>query len=465
MSGGSWKWRPHLAATFLTALLGWQTASAGTEARPRPRQLMIVLDSIPFFVADELTDPALGDQAYFQEFQRPVPFISTFPSSTSVAMGGILGPMGLERSPGYEARFFDWEKRRAIGGGLFSYFKVEFPWRTYFDWGRKGPVGSAFEAVRPIKSGTKRLRKAVDDFLSSDKDTFLIYVAATDTAAHVMNPDALRRFMIELDSILRVARSKSLERPFEVVMFSDHGIAGGEPLINTFKPLKKAIKQAGFRAAKKINGPKDVVFTPFGLVSSFEVYLNEEVEQSVAGVLVQSEGVDLCAYRDADLIWIVDRDGKAAVDHRITEAGMEWRYTPQDSDPLQYGPLIERLQASKTPSSEGWVTDSDLFEASTEVDYPDAFYRIRSAFEMVLNPASIVCSLEPGFMFGAPRTAALAKFGKGKLRWTHGALMRAPSIGFLMSDSASWERPGAARFDRGLLPFVEAFGERESKQE
>ena len=82
---------------------------------------------------------------------------------------------------------------------------------------------------------------------------------------------------------------------------------------------------------------------------------------------------------------------------------------------------------------------------------------------MVLNPASIVCSLESGFMFGAPRTAALARFGKGRLRWTHGALSKEPSLGFPNDDSPDWKPPRAARFDEGLLPFVEAFSRREQR--
>jgi hypothetical protein len=435
-------------------------ATAASSAEQAPRSLMIALDAVPYHVVEELTDPIQGEDAHFQSFQAPVPFISTFPSSTSVAMGGILGPMGLEKSPGYEARFFDWEQRRARGGGLFSYFKVEFPWRSYFDWGRKGPVGSSFEAVRPIKSGTKRLRKAIADFVASDKEVFLIYVAATDTAAHILNPEALKRLLIDLDTMLIDARSDSPDRPFEVVMISDHGIAGGDPLVNTFKPIKKALKKAHFRPSKKLAKVNDVVLTPFGLVSSFEAYVEDDIIDQVSRVLVETEGVDVCGYRVDDHFWVENREGGAFIVRQGSGEDLQWSYEPADGDPLKLQSLLTPLPV-RDQDGHGWVGDRELFEASLDSEYPDPFYRLQSAFELVINPASIVCSLEPGYMFGSPRTAMMAKIGKGKLRWTHGALSRQASLGFLMSDSSDWKPPPAARFDEGLVPFVDAFSRRE----
>jgi len=440
------------------ALLGLAAVEASAEERA-PRSLMISLDAVPYQVVADLTDSALGEEAHFQAFHPPVPLISTFPSSTSVAMGGILGPLGLERSPGYEARFFDWKERRVRGGGLFSYFKVDFPWRTYFDWGRKGPVGSAIEAVRPIRAGIKRLRKAIDAFLASDSQTFLIYIAATDTAAHVLDPEALKELLIELDGLLQEARARSLERPFEVLIFSDHGVAGGEPLINIYKPIKRGLREAGFEVRKKLADENDVVLTPFGLVSNFEVYLEAPIADPVSQTLAEIEGVDLCAFRDQETIWLVDRAGRASIERRWNQNELEWRYRSRSSDPIGYQPLIDRLKATEKGNRE-WVEDLALLKISRDVEYPDALYRIAKSFEMVLNPASIICSVESDSMFGAPRTAALARLGKGRLRWTHGALLRLPSLGFLMSDAPDWEPPGAVRFDQAVLPFVDMFERR-----
>lgn len=455
------RFRGQRTAARLLVLLASLAAAPTSAQKPAPRSLMISLDSIPYSVVAGLTEGVDGRPVYFSDFHPPVPLISTFPSSTSVAMGGILGPLGLEKSPGYEARFFDWDRRKARGGGLFSYFKVEFPWRTYFDWGRKGPAGSAIEAVRPIRSGIKRLNRAIDAFLDSDEDAYLIYIAATDTAAHILDPEALETLLIALDSMLREAREKSADRPFEVVVFSDHGIAGGEPLINTFKPIKRMLKKGGFRVVKTLAGPNDVVLTPFGLVSSFEAYSEPKIAPAVAQTLTGVAGVDLCAYRDVEesVIWARDRSGLASFESRYQGGELQWRYRPQDSDPIEYRSLVERLRPDGDAGSE-WVADRDLLRLSADARYPDALYRLKTAFELVLNPATVVCSLESGYMFGAPRTAALARVGKGRLRWTHGALEREASLGFLMSDASDWEPPPVSRFDEGLLPFVEAFARR-----
>ena len=99
------------------------------------------------------------------------------------------------------------------------------------------------------------------------------------------------------------------------------------------------------------------------------------------------------------------------------------------------------------------MTDEALFQASHRHHFPDALYRMADAFELVTNPASIVCSTGIDFMYGAGSTAALASMGKGKLRWTHGALNWDATVGFLLSDAAGWKAPDAVRYDQALLPF------------
>jgi hypothetical protein len=75
---------------------------------------------------------------------------------------------------------------------------------------------------------------------------------------------------------------------------------------------------------------------------------------------------------------------------------------------------------------------------------------LAGAFVTVDNPASVVCSLAPGHMYGARATEHTAHWTKGALRWTHGALGRAASLGFLMTDRARGPGPPALRYDRAL---------------
>lgn len=428
-------------------------ASAATWAAEQPRTLLISLDAVPYWVIAELTDPALGEEALFRDFKGPIQVVSTFPSSTSVAMVGILQPLGLGKSPGYEAKFFDWERLKARGGGMFSYAKIEFPWRQFFDWSRRNPAGSAIEAVKPVKSGTKRLGKAIDEFVESDVDVFLIYIAATDIAVHVNGPESVKSLFVRLEAMLAEARARHPDRPFETLIWSDHGVAGGEPLINVSKPTKKALKAAGFRVKKKLKKPDVVVMTPFGLVSNFEAYTHEKNVVEVAGILAAVEGVDLCAYRSGENRWsVVGPAGEGLVERRQVDNNIAWRYRIENQDPLDYGEVLAKLSALGSDAGD-WIADDVLFEATKGHPFPDAFYRIADAFELVLNPGSVVCSTGVDYMYGAGSTAALATLGKGKLRWTHGALNSPATMGFLMSDAADWQPPDVVRYDQALLPF------------
>jgi hypothetical protein len=428
-------------------------AVAAAEEIPK-RRLYVSLDAVPYEIAARVMDPALGDEALFQGFQGPVRLVSTLPSSTSVALPGILGPIGLRRSPGYEARFFDWQKKKVRGGGAVSYSRIEFPWRDFFDWGRKGVAGSAFEAVKPVKSGIKRLRNAMNDFVQSDKDEFWIYSAATDIAGHVISPEAHVDFFRALDEMILEARQASPDRPFDVVVFSDHGMDGGEPLINVFKPAKKALKQAGYRSKERLKGAEDVVLTPFGLVSNFEAYTVDENKGRVAEILAAVEGVDLCAYKLEEGWRVESHRGSATFRQRTMGGELWWSYEPHNGDPLDFQDLIAAMEREGRVR-DGWLPDDACFEATVEAENPDPFYRIAHAFELVTNPASVICSAGRGYMYGAPHTAVLAQFGKGRLRWTHGALNREATLGFLFSDVEGWEAPEAVRFDRAIVPFFD----------
>ncbi|TNF70858.1 MAG: hypothetical protein EP299_13190 [Acidobacteria bacterium] len=444
-----------LAVLLLTGVAATSVSAEAPEAKDlKPRKLIIALDAVPFWVVEDVMDPDLGEEALFKDFKGPVPMVSTFPSSTSVALVGMLGPFGLGLSPGYEARFYDWQMGKVRGGGVVSYRRIEFPWREYFDWGRKGPIGSAIEGTRPIKYSIKRLRRAIQDFATNNRETFFIYIAPTDTAAHTKGPEALKKVLVALDQML-TELEESQKRPIEVVIFSDHGLAGDEPLINVWKGLKKAIKEAGFKLrTKRLKGPKDVVMVPFGLVSSAEAYVMEENKGEIAEVLASAPGVDVCVY-SSDAGWLVEsKRGRAAFRAEETSSGRVWFYDSINGDPFDYLPLIEKYRAQAGSEPTG-MRDQAWFQASWDATYPDAFYRLTRAFELVENPASILCSVEPGYMYGSRKTERLAMLGGGRLRWTHGALFREATWGFLTSNVTSWEPPAAVRFDESLLPFLE----------
>jgi hypothetical protein len=430
----------------LSVAITW-VSTPGLFARaesPGERTLLIVLDAVPYQTVVRLKAADPEGEGLFAEFAPPVPLISTFPSSTSIALAGILGDLGLGLSPGYEPRFFDWSARRRRGGGLVSYFKISFPWREFFDWNRKGPVRNALHATRPVRAGIQELERALAAFEASDRETFTIYIADTDTAAHLFGPVGLDPILRALDADLRALRRRS-KVALRIVLLSDHGLAGGEPLRNVLPGVRRRIEDRGWRLRKQLQGSSDVVLTPYGLVSSFEAYAAPELVASLAGALAGVEGVDLCvAGADGDW-WVTAAEYSLQFARRTSPRGLEWSWRLHGEPG---GGLAGELAAIAADGE--WVSDRRLLDGTLAARYPDPLYRLAAAFEAVENPASIICSVADGYMYGAQATERSARWTKGPLRWTHGALHRQASLGFLMTDRASSAQPVALRYDRAL---------------
>jgi hypothetical protein len=431
----------RFAAAFGLALSA-AAAARGAAEPPPGRWLVIVLDAVPYTTMARLTGS--GAAPLFTDFAPPVPLISTFPSTTSVALAGILGGEGLERSPGYEARFFDWQARRRRGGGPLSYFRVAFPWRRYFDWNRRGPMRSAVHALRPVHAGIAELRRAFTAFEAADEPIFRIYIADTDIAGHLAGPDGFDSLLVALDGELRALRRR-LGPTLRIVVFSDHGLAGGEPLRNVLPATRRTLRGRGFHITGRLDGPDDVVLTPFGLVSSFEAYAPAERVPEVAAALGGMAGIDFCSRRDGDGWRLEAADGALRFERR-EDPTLAWRWEVVAGAPASGTATV---LATAAPAGR-WVDDDDLLAATAASDYPDPLYRVAGAFVGVDNPASVVCSVAAGHMYGARGTERSARWTKGRLRWTHGALRRDASLGFLMTDRASGGRPPALRYDRAL---------------
>ncbi len=436
--------RVRAAALCLLAATLPRAAPAKEEERAL---LVVAFDAVPYEAAAAAIQATPGGEpALLPGFHPPVPLVSAFPSTTSVAVAEILSTHGLERSPGYEARFFDWERRRRVGGGPVAYRRMPFPWRDFFDWTRKGPLESALQALRPVAASVREVEQAFDGFVDSPAPAYLVYIAPTDTAMHLCGPsrECLRPIFAALDRELAELRARRAARPFDTVIFSDHGIAGGAPLVNVRRRVVRALRSEGLTVGKRLRRPGEAVLTPFGLVSSFEVYLFEEDEGRVAAALAAVPGVDLCARATQDGWEVHGGAGGAAFLPLERQGKRWWSYAAEGEDPLG---LVPRGESALFPDGGFPVADS-------RPRYPDALHRIARAFELVDNPASVLCSVAPGHMYGSRRTAALARIGKGRLRWTHGALDWEATAGFVMSDAADWHPAGLLRASEALAPFA-----------
>jgi hypothetical protein len=175
----------------------------------------------------------------------------------------------------------------------------------------------------------------------------------------------------------------------------------------------------------------------------------------VAKLAVAVRGVDLCVTPDPAGWRVQSSGGSALISRRQVSAEVQWRYRPRDGDPLHYAPVVVTLRQRTAAGADDWFSDASWFAATKDEFYPDGLYRLAESFEAVDNPASAVCSVAPGYMFGWLKTEYIARPTIGRLKWTHGALFRDASLGFVLTDLPGWRTPDAVRFNQALLPLAD----------
>lgn len=419
------------------------------------RTLLIGVDAIPYEVVRKLTDPSLGERALFKGLKGPAAVINTFPTGSYVAWTGLMRPLGAAKALGYEACHFD--RQQAQLRGCFSLTTVPAPWKQMFDWYLKGIARKAIAYGWPKKYSVSEMEQGFDAFQASDKDFFGMYIVSTDGLGHVYGPEGLSDFLRKLDQGLLDLRKRMPDKPFQTVIVSDHGMPGGEPLKNTWPQVRDALTKAGFRMAYSLENDNDVVIVKFGLLSSFVLYTKKDIEAEVASVLVSVAGVDLCVYPREQGWQVASARGDALVQRRQAPTGELWSYRKLGGDPLDYSSVVAELKERAKDDARTWFPDTWWFDASKGHFYPDALYRLAEGFALVENPASILCSNSPGYMFGSLLTERTAIPTIGRLKWTHGALYRDAAVGFLMTDIPGWPMVDAVRFDQALAPlrFIE----------
>jgi hypothetical protein len=424
-------------------------ACGSSHAPPRPhrpelpsriggkRTLIVSMDAVPYSAAER--SAAAPESRLRDLLGLPVPLVSSFPSTTTLAFTGIFEPFGIEKPPGYEARFFDRTRGRVRGGGLLSYRKIRFSWREFFDWKTHGLLGKWLSYAMPGRWSRKEVRRSIEAFLQSDHDPYFVYVGATDGVAHLRGPGGFEKVFAELERSLVAARARE---DFFTVVLSDHGVGPDldrAPKLRNNRPeVRRALRDAGYRVGKRAGEDRSAL-VPFGLLSSFVAFGPPDRSEDLAAALSAAPGVSVCTAA-VDGGWVV-RDGpdRAVVERRESEAGAELRYRSHTGDPLGYGDL-----------GDTWRSSDDWLERTADRRFPDALHRIARAFDLVENPASAVCSTEPGTMFGPWRTDWVGRLTVGPLRWTHGALERADSSGFFWTDHPYLRTDEPVRFDRAL---------------
>lgn len=396
------------------------------------RHLMICVDGVGFSLIQ-----GMYEAGRFRAFKPPARLIAPFPTLTNPGVIEILDPLGAPPARGYEDYYYDPTSDR-MRGGFFARFRrktfIEGTFRQLFHY-HPSPIAMTLEyAVPPLSpwlDAQLTLRKIRRHFEHSTAPLFLAYLGSTDPMAHISGQWLLRRFLGSLERMCEEIIHRS-NGQVDITLFSDHG--------NHFTRYRKVnlepeLRRLGLRLSNRLTDERHVVQPRYGLVGCAVLYCHEAYKQQVAVAAARTVGVDLAAYKQNDVVYLVARSGRARIEHHQGY----YRYSADVGDPLGLQPIITQLRDQGRVRPDGFVADADWFAATHQHIYPDAVRRLWDGLtNHVAHTASVLVSLEDGYYDGSAILDFLAM-----LRATHGNLRRGQSDAMLITTKC--ELPAVVR--------------------
>jgi hypothetical protein len=304
------------------------------------------------------------------------------------------------------------------------------------DWQVQNGFRRAFGYLFPAHTFRYEMQGTVVNFwkTTSRKRDYYVYVRASDDAQH-LDRDILA-LLCQFDQRLQQLRARYKAREghdLEIVILSDHGHnhAGRGIRVQDVAFLEKA----GYRVAKSIGGPKDVVLPVVGIESWVEVHCAPAETEKLASLLSGLKGADVLAAIIPD-----QTNHFLVMNAKAERAVIEWkpaenafRYSMEGGDPLNYRPVIEAMSRTGRLDAGGFATADDWMAATMTNHYPLALERIvRGLTRATLNPATILISLDNHYVndnWLTDRGSRLVTCGS-----THGGLDDICSDGILLSN-------------------------------
>ena len=392
--------------------------------------LMIVLDGVPFELVDELYR-----EGHFRFFHPPARVICCFPGMTDLALSELFH---TGRCLAYQARYFDREANRFTDGNAVYLSGRNSPWlarmsyRCSFWW-------DALAYLNPQAVFNHEIKAIASAFRKIDIGEACAYSVATAGLGTRGSREGIREYLRTID---RLCEQIIYERRGRVhlTLTADHGHNLTE---NKRISFRETLEAGGYRQAKSLREPRDVVPVGYGLVTYAALFTNDPA--GVADCLLGHEDVELACYPRDDAVVVRDRTGEA----RITRGTSGFAYDSRRGDPLRLAAIIERLRLDGKVSGDGEIDSAALFEATLDHDYPDPLARLWDAFhELVEYPPDLIVNLRDGACYGSRFFHAMI----GRVSSTHGSLNRASSTTFVLTTLG--QLPAAMRAPH-VLPTLE----------
>lgn len=394
-----------------TALTWHPERSSGGEDGRQRRQLLIIVDSVPYHMVREA-----WESGRFRLFHPPVRTIAPFPVMTDLSLSEFYG---CSPCPGVESAYFDGDR---LCDGYETYVSGgNVPWHAYVDYWMN-TTAHAFAYLWPDAWFDHELREIQNAFTKSSERRFTGYCVGTSALGAMYGRDGHARALVRLDRFCQWIIHRERGR-VDITLMSDHG----HNLVNSSRiPLPETLEGMGYRVTKRLKKPGDVVVPEFGIVTCAALSTREPGR--VARDVVNIDGIRLATYLDSakDELIVIARDGEARINR---DADQRFIYRVHRGDPLQLLPVIAKMGYG-APGQPNPPLDPEMLRRATMTHiYPDAVHRLWRAFHgLVEHPPDVLIDVEDGFHCGSPfmsRTIDLAA--------AHGNLGQLSSSGFCMT--------------------------------
>lgn len=419
--------------------------------RPINQKVFIALDGVPYQLVKEIYD-----EGHFLGFAPPSKLISTFPSVSSAAFGSMFHVVGADKPPGYDDKFYSYEKGKLLGSLIDPYEAGPNEYSGHFDLYRKTSLQWVCLYMAPGFAGyrdLKRIKRII--WRQPLRNYYIVYVGAPDGAGHILGRGRVKHWLIFMDDyLMRLKRDykKEFNRDLNIVLFSDHGFYYGRLKTISNTRLVHDLRRAGFELKNSLKKDNHVVPAVLGNLNGAPFHVADRHAPKIAKILIEQKGMDIVTYTRSDKIIILAKRNGGEKAELVTKGRRKLCYQIIKGDPLLYKPIMDKLRSRGRLDSEGCARERDWFEATVNHRYPDALYRIHHAFNgMVINTAPILINMEPKYEYGSFWTR-LGSNMRGGLKGTHGGLFQEVSAAFIMENDPEIFLPHTMRYDE-VMPY------------
>ena len=465
-----------LIALFSLSSCDWQyqalTNSIPIEGKPtgadQPVYVYIALDG----VSHSTLQKAVAQGAFSAKTWKPASkFISPFPANSDLGWSRI---MHTEKIPSYDYQYYNSKTDKMYNTGYVGVLKHADPFHSlpahkvfnYFGNGYSDKY--LIYRQRPM-SYARRLDEIFIrlDGVSETSNIFAGYIPETDTRSHMDSEEDIIQMMLTLSEKIETFKANHPEKEFVFTLFSDHGNDFVHVSVDKMVEYDKEMEKLGITPTLSLTqtDPSEalyaipIVHTRVTYVAVYAHKQNEEIIaeklstlESVETVISHAskpEGYDGTQEYEWYAVW---RNGVKALSYGFDPVNDMYLLTFTDD----YQAFDLEIPFSSTELFQT-LSDDQIFEATKNSNYPDLFFRTRTALNEVgiEFPASMILSCKTGYASigfkipGGANEIASSSF--------HGALDAAGSTGLILTEEK--EIPTVTRADTfiDLFPNMKTF--------